>query len=304
MKKILFSLLTITAFSTNAFSQDLIKDNFESYTIGNLGSQGGWARDGGSANMARVANIDTAHGKSFQFASTSSNVSGVWIYKELDWNSRTSGNDIFSVEYDVYVPSTAAEIQLYDTSSGGYYIINDILLSPQSGAYLVSQEDFDNDTQGELLTTAIVANTWYKVSYTYNPSNGEVKIKIGDTQYGPFYNESDLIPSELDLVATGTNTAGFDNIVVSAVSNDLATTEVLKSKVSLYPNPVEDSFKIDLGTTLNKANVTIELYDMVGKKVQSFDYADSYNISSLPKGVYVLKINDGATKVVKKIVKK
>ena len=43
---------------------------------------------------------------------------------------------------------------------------------------------------------------------------------------------------------------------------------------------------------------------MVGKKVQSFDYADSYNISSLPKGVYVLKINDGTTKVVKKIIKK
>ena len=83
-------------------------------------------------------------------------------------------------------------------------------------------------------------------------------------------------------------------------SNHINTKQV----TNVYPNPVEDSFKIDLGTTLNKANVTIELYDMVGKKVQSFDYADSYNISSLPKGVYVLKINDGATKVVKKIVKK
>ncbi|MGV0923243.1 choice-of-anchor J domain-containing protein [Empedobacter tilapiae] len=97
----------------------------------------------------------------------------------------------------------------------------------------------------------------------------------------------------------------IDNVSVEGKLKTLATSDInTKQVTNVYPNPVEDSFKIDLGTTLNKANVTIELYDMVGKKVQSFDYADSYNISSLPKGVYVLKINDGATKVVKKIVKK
>lgn len=303
MKKILFSLLTIATFSSNAFSQDLIKDNFETYTIGNLGSQGGWARDGGTANMARVANIDTAHGKSFQFASTSSNVSGVWIYKELDWNARTSGNDVFSVEYDVYVPSTAAEIQLYDTSTGEYFIINDIFLSPQDGAYLISQEDFDNDTTGELLTTAITANTWYKVSYTYSPADGEVNIKIGDTLYGPFYNESDLIPSELDLVATGTNTAGFDNIVLSAVSN-LGTTEVLKSKVSLYPNPVQDEFKLNLSQAYTVSKVQVTVTDLTGRKVKSFSAGEAYNVADLGKGVYIVTVTDGVNKFTQKMVKK
>src|SRR6218665_2513695 len=101
MKRILsFSLTAVMAFS--AYSQSLWTDTFESYTIGNLGTQGGWARDGDFATtpaFTKVANIDAAHGKSFQLASTAGNTDGGFHFHTTNWGSKSSANNIFVVEY-------------------------------------------------------------------------------------------------------------------------------------------------------------------------------------------------------------
>ena len=69
-------------------------------------------------------------------------------------------------------------------------------------------------------------------------------------------------------------------------------------------NSVQDSFKVNLDSNADKSKVTLELFNLNGAKVKTFKHADSYDISSLPKGVYILEINNGTSKVVKKLVKK
>ncbi|MBO6212553.1 T9SS-dependent choice-of-anchor J family protein [Algoriella sp.] len=88
---------------------------------------------------------------------------------------------------------------------------------------------------------------------------------------------------------------------VSLVVGTLAVSEVNSKKISVYPNPVEADFKIDLPATAK--NIKVEVVDLTGKKVASFDKADSYNISNLPKGVYILKVK-GDSEFTQKIIKK
>lgn len=88
---------------------------------------------------------------------------------------------------------------------------------------------------------------------------------------------------------------------VSLVAGTLAVSEVNSKKISVYPNPITADFKIDLPATAK--NIKVEVVDLTGKKVASFDKADSYNISNLPKGVYILKVQ-GDSEFTQKIIKK
>lgn len=76
-----------------------------------------------------------------------------------------------------------------------------------------------------------------------------------------------------------------------------------KNAISVYPNPVVDSFKVDAkGFDLGKTKVTIA--DASGKIVKSFNSQNSYDLSSFAKGVYVVTVTDGTKSETKKIIKK
>ncbi len=300
MKRFLSIALTV-GFAVSAFSQNLWSDNFNSYTTGNLGTQGGWERFGGSNSMAKVANIDTDHGKSFQFASTAANADGVFIFHDTKWSTRTSSNGIFVAEFDVYTGSASAEIQFYDVDSD-YYVIADLYMSPVNGVFLADQDDFDNGETGIELPLAVTANTWYKVKFTYDVmGTGEMTVTINDVTYGPYEKMSGWFPTEVDFVASGTNNSGFDNLKISAVETLLAVSDASgKSVVSVYPNPATDVINIKSA----KKIVDVTLFDLSGK-VAKKSTETTFNIENLAKGSYVVKINyaDGSTES-KKVIKK
>lgn len=301
MKRILsFSLTAVMAFS--AYSQSLWSETFETYNVGNLGTQGGWDRDGGTAAVAKVANIDTAHGKSFQFASTTSNnAAGAFIYHDTNWSTRTSENGIFVAEYDVYTGSTFSEIQFYDVDAG-YYTIADLYMDPTNGVYLADQDDFDNETSGTEIPFTVAANTWYHVKFTYDVmGTGEMTVNINGTDFGPFEKTPGWFPTEVDFVASGANTSGFDNLKTSAVATLMAVSDVAgKAKVSVYPNPATDVINIKSDSKISE----VSIYDASGKAVKTTTET-AINVQNLAKGSYIVSIKyaDGSkesTKVIKK----
>lgn len=73
---------------------------------------------------------------------------------------------------------------------------------------------------------------------------------------------------------------------------------------SIYPNPVVDSFNVNLSSKFNANEVSVVVTDMTGKVVKTFGAAESYNVSDLAAGVYVVKITDGKLTETKKIIKK
>ncbi|WP_447951367.1 T9SS type A sorting domain-containing protein [Chryseobacterium koreense] len=296
MKRIL-SFVFAATLAVSAYSQTLWTDNFESYTIGNLGTQGGWANEGGSASSVKIATIDGAHGKSMRMNTTATS-DPQFIYKEINMGLANPDNEVFRAEVEMYTGNNWAEMQVYESDGTNYYAIFDIYLSPTNGAWLADQADFDADLSGELLTPNIAANTWYKVIVTYNISEGTMNVSINGTNYGPFAKEAYHYPTEIDLVASGTNNAGYDNIVIAADAA-LAVSNVNKTKVNVYPNPTTEVLNI----TADKKVANVTFFDMTGRKVKQTT-ENVINVEDLTKGSYIVSITfaDGTVES-KKVIK-
>lgn len=95
------------------------------------------------------------------------------------------------------------------------------------------------------------------------------------------------------------------NYIINLVGEDvLGVTEVIgTSGISVYPNPATDVINIAMKS--NTEVKTVEIYNLAGMSVYSGKAAASVNVSSLPAGVYVVKVidNKGVTHT-SKIVKK
>jgi len=300
MKRILsFSLTAVMAFS--AYSQSLWTDNFETYNVGNLNTQGGWARDGGgNANWTQVANIDAAHGKSFKLASIASN-EGVWHYHTTNWNAKASANNIFVLEFDYYTGTGGAGgagvVQIYDVDAG-YEQPFEIGWSQDDG-YLYIADQLD----GEILVDQVTTNTWYHIKAAYDKTTGEVSAQVNGGEVVSYFGVPDLNPQELDVLLSGISTSGFDNIVASATNADpfMAVSDATKkSSVSIFPNPATDVLNIQ---SANKID-SVSIFDASGKAVKTTTET-TINVANLAKGSYVVSIKyaDG-TKESKKVIKK
>jgi hypothetical protein len=83
--------------------------------------------------------------------------------------------------------------------------------------------------------------------------------------------------------------------------------EELEANVSIYPNPASDKMYIDFGELRTK-KVSIELYDIVGKKVQlditNNNYNNKYEIdlNNCSNGFYLVNINVDGNQITKKVL--
>jgi hypothetical protein len=71
--------------------------------------------------------------------------------------------------------------------------------------------------------------------------------------------------------------------------------------LTLYPNPVTDSFTIN--STNNTEIESVTLIDISGKTLKQFTISESYNISDLAAGIYFVQIKSKNATSTKKIIK-
>lgn len=95
----------------------------------------------------------------------------------------------------------------------------------------------------------------------------------------------------------------FDDVTVTGNEVVMGVSDLNANVSSVYPNPVVDTFNVNLSSKF-ASNVTVTVTDLAGRTVKTFGAADSYNVSDLSKGVYVVTITDGKNTETKKIVKK
>jgi len=105
-------------------------------------------------------------------------------------------------------------------------------------------------------------------------------------------------PSGSTTVSNSTLTisipAGQFRILGNQPSNALSIDEEILSLFAIYPNPTQSSFSIN-------SNISdIEIYDLTGKKIKSFEGSftknDSFDISSLNTGTYIVRVKDNNNK--------
>lgn len=149
-------------------------------------------------------------------------------------------------------------------------------------------------------------------------TNGEFDTTFNTTGYnlGNFstnnnYFNSVLMQPDGKLTATGWNQIGNDPYTVIARFNsglNLSNYEFEKDSFVVYPNPSSGVFQLTFNKSFSQKMV-YSIYDVMGRKIiekeisnesSSFDI----NLENYPKGIYLLNVTTGETKVVKKLVVK
>lgn len=81
--------------------------------------------------------------------------------------------------------------------------------------------------------------------------------------------------------------------------------EITESNMYVFPNPASGIVTIQLSNNINIGS-SLEIYNQVGQKVVATSVNQpqfQLNISSLSKGVYYIQVNDGKSKIMRKLLK-
>jgi hypothetical protein len=338
MKKILLSItLSLSFMITNA--QSLINDNYNSFTIGNVGTnitgatagQGGYYTQGTANSEFNIASDVPTQDKVVSITGSATATGTKYMWKDIStlWGSRTTGNNIINVEFDVFTGATTLSkntARVYIYSSDGSVCLGGLSLNFETKA-ISGIAYYDN--AGTLNTYLfnlgaanavlnLTASTWVRLGLSYNTTTREVVWKgpgfytglIGATPATGTNN-----PLEIDYLHTaGTSntvsvTSKFDNLIANAASieNLLGSSDfnLAGTKFSVSPNPANDFISVTNSDNILVSGISIT--DLNGRVVKQISYTNvsdiQVNVSDLASGMYMMNITSDKGSVTKKIVK-
>jgi alpha-amylase len=135
-----------------------------------------------------------------------------------------------------------------------------------------------------------------------------LSINNGNLPSGNMFLQELLGAGNLEITIDGTG--GFSNYEMPAIPargyriykivSELGVTTPQAGRVTLYPNPASGSIKLTTNAT------GIDIYNMAGQKVKSYkNYTAGQNldVSTLTKGVYLVKVGNGKSQSTLKLIK-
>jgi hypothetical protein len=145
---------------------------------------------------------------------------------------------------------------------------------------------------------------YVRIYRTNNGSWEQVGVDINGESVDDLSGSSVSLSSNGSIVAIGArnndgNGANSGHVRVYNLSTVLKTTDFLVSKFNVFPNPVTNSFTIQLKENIQLKKVSI--YNGLGQFIKSSKILTT-NTSNLTKGIYVLKIETDKGTASKKLV--
>lgn len=273
MKKFLFSILTLSTLSTLSAQTVIWSDDFNDKDISD------WTlidadADGYKWFVAQILNADQ----------TPSSVYPTPVLRSVSWSTKALKPDNYAItpKIDLSNYKQGEKITLK-------WKVSSIDKNSDKEQYTVCVSK--SNVQADILASDVFFNE--------KSLDGVNVLTDRSLDVSKFAGESSVYITFRHHDVTDQFSIEIDD--VSLVAGTLAVSEVNSKKISVYPNPITADFKIDLPATAK--NIKVEVVDLTGKKVASFYKADSYNISNLPKGVYILKVK-GDSEFTQKIIKK
>lgn len=164
-----------------------------------------------------------------------------------------------------------------------------------------SFDDVDNDGDLDLViigrdsNSNTISNLYLNdgsANFTLQSTINLLSVSKGDVAFGDVNNDK-----KIDILLTGNNTSSNGTITFIKLYLNQSTLSdksflVEDKSISTYPNPATSI--INLKSNTNKIINSIEMYNVLGKKVLSKENNEQFstlNISGFTKGVYMLKIN-------------
>jgi hypothetical protein len=106
------------------------------------------------------------------------------------------------------------------------------------------------------------------------------------------------------LNITGARAFNVDRIVFTLEPNSTEE-ESIRSGFAISPNPAEDQLEVGLPAGINSSKATLQFYAASGAKVaeyQASGSSTSIDVSTLPSGTYFLRLTDGETSFIRRLV--
>lgn len=162
---------------------------------------------------------------------------------------------------------------------GDLYITNDGGLSWEDSLYTGYHHFYGLNWKGDKILAAGTDEDIY-----FSEDNGETFNQVFDGSSDDQMYEIALFADNSGLiVGSGGKVIKFSNLY-------MASNEVKNNAAIIYPNPATDVINIKTDKKIN----WVQLYDLSGKLLlnqKNLNSGASLNVSNLPKGIYILKIN-------------
>ncbi len=164
----------------------------------------------------------------------------------------------------------------------------------------------------EIIGTTIALNICYNagLSQAYTTLENDFiipNINLSNSNYTLIVNvkQRQYLGNNLwtcdSTIGFDTETITFSTPVTNAISLGNTTFENSQEKISMFPNPANNSFQIKSNTL-----TSVTIYDNLGRLAKEFLKPQiTYDISDLNSGVYYVRIKDVSGKIFKeKLIKK
>lgn len=309
-------LLLSTLIFSLSYSQILEEENFDSRPLGIITD---WYTTGDTPVLEVVQNV-LPYDRVLKITQPYNHMPSVSTIKKSEnfaqlWSNRQQGNNIFKAEVDI------KNFVAYYEGYLGLYNDNNKIVVGLTAPGLIDDKIYGVATVRKKSNNSIVRfrtpplgnyADFTKVTYTYNYDTGEVtwqspstafSLNISNTEYDviPYQN---LLEHKIDIQlshqASGKIT--IDNYKTEAVStyNLNVKNNILENqKLIIYPNPSSDYISI---TTKNI--LKIEILNLNGNLINNIPIKSSrIDISSLPPGLYILKITTNNAILTDKFIK-
>lgn len=212
---------------------------------------------------------------------------------------------IVGMEFGVQAIDATAELEIFAYEYEDFPIDFDVTNLPApiaSGTITIGSSDVGNIVRANFDSPVVVAANTSVVVSLAQPMDG-VNLFIGITEGETKSSYASSIACGT-LIPTTPEDWGFPelrhllNLVVTDV---LSVNDYLAQKIIVYPNPLQNTLKLDIPSTIEVQEAT--LYNLLGKDTGSVLIAGEMDTSNLSTGVYILSLKTTAGTLTKKVVK-
>lgn len=293
---------TITAATCVPSNPLPLFDDF-TYADGSLVPNGGWMNNGGTAGDLLVSGGQAVvqHGvPSEDVIIPFTPVSGK-IYFGLDFSVVDPGGPIAGGDYEYFAHlkddgfGFRARLDIVPAAAGDFTVG---ISTGTSTAQATWATDLSYGTTYRAIVMydqdANIAQLWIDANIEADTSIlGTDDADPGDVMEAFALRQSDSSLNE---------TVFIDNLVVSQnfIDTLLSTRSFETTSFKVYPNPTSNGF-VNV-TSPNNEDMTVHVFDILGKQVINKTITNSLNVSRLKAGVYIMKISQDGASITKKLV--
>lgn len=137
-------------------------------------------------------------------------------------------------------------------------------------------------------------NTNYSLDTSFGTS-GLVNTSFGSNTYSESYDM--IIQPDEKIILVGYT--GNDIAIARYIATTLSANDFEKNTITMYPNPVKNTLNLNFSNDSEYLGKDFQIFDVNGRIVFQDKILNSINVSSLQKGLYLIKIDD----VLKKFIK-